>query len=169
PIIAMSAGARLEDRERCLSAGMDSYLAKPVNKDALLALIGGLITDNPPLREDTLQSAVIEELATFGEDYLAQLIDDFLEESCVQLAELRAARESGDHAAVGRIAHSVRGSSSQLGGQRLARSCQELETKATSGDCALQADDLQDVELSHAQLRGALSRRSRRVRPSGDH
>jgi CheY-like chemotaxis protein len=40
PIIAMTAGARQEDRERCLAEGMDSYLAKPVNKDALLALVG---------------------------------------------------------------------------------------------------------------------------------
>ena len=39
PIIAMTAGARLEDQERCLDAGMDSYLSKPVDKDALLALV----------------------------------------------------------------------------------------------------------------------------------
>jgi two-component system sensor histidine kinase/response regulator len=39
PIIAMTAGARQEDRERCLAEGMDSYVSKPVNKDALLALV----------------------------------------------------------------------------------------------------------------------------------
>jgi two-component system sensor histidine kinase/response regulator len=44
PIIAMTAGARREDRERCLAAGMDSYLAKPVSKDALLSLVGRFVT-----------------------------------------------------------------------------------------------------------------------------
>jgi CheY-like chemotaxis protein len=39
PIIAMTAGARREDQERCLAGGMDSYLSKPVSKDALLAVV----------------------------------------------------------------------------------------------------------------------------------
>jgi two-component system sensor histidine kinase/response regulator len=43
PIIAMTAAARQEDRERCLAEGMDSYLAKPVNKATLLALVGQFV------------------------------------------------------------------------------------------------------------------------------
>jgi two-component system sensor histidine kinase/response regulator len=43
PIIAMTAAARQEDRERCLAEGMDSYLAKPVNMAALLALVGQFV------------------------------------------------------------------------------------------------------------------------------
>jgi PAS domain S-box-containing protein len=47
PIIAMTAGARREDRDRCLAEGMDSYLAKPVNKDALLALVARSVKRGP--------------------------------------------------------------------------------------------------------------------------
>jgi len=47
PVIAMTAGARREDRERCLAAGMDNYLAKPVSKDALLALVGRYARGEP--------------------------------------------------------------------------------------------------------------------------
>lgn len=43
PIIALTAGARREDHERCLAEGMDSYLAKPVSKDALLAMVAGAL------------------------------------------------------------------------------------------------------------------------------
>jgi two-component system, sensor histidine kinase and response regulator len=39
PIIAMTAGARREDRERCMAAGMDNYVAKPVSREVLLALV----------------------------------------------------------------------------------------------------------------------------------
>ncbi len=44
-IIAMTAGARPEDRARCLAEGMDGYLAKPVRKDALLALVARSVNE----------------------------------------------------------------------------------------------------------------------------
>ena len=112
------------------------------------------------IEEDTLESAVIEELATFGEDFLAQLVDQFLRETDVLLGELRTARETGDHAAAGRIAHSLKGSSSQIGGRRLALSCNELEANATSPEgLSEREDDLHDVEKSYDELRRALTRR----------
>jgi CheY-like chemotaxis protein len=48
PIIAMTAGALRDDRERCLAEGMDGYLAKPVSKEALLALVARFVKDGAP-------------------------------------------------------------------------------------------------------------------------
>lgn len=47
----MTAGARQEDRDRCLAEGMDSYISKPVSKDALLALVARSV------RSDSLSNA----------------------------------------------------------------------------------------------------------------
>ena len=44
----MTAGARVEDRDRCLAEGMDGYLAKPISKDTLLALVAQFMNDGPP-------------------------------------------------------------------------------------------------------------------------
>jgi CheY-like chemotaxis protein len=46
PIIAITAGARREDQERCLAAGMDTYLSKPFNKSTLLAMVSSSLRDN---------------------------------------------------------------------------------------------------------------------------
>lgn len=51
PVIAMTAGARREDRDRCLAEGMDGYLAKPVSKDALLAMVGRYVNAAPAVAE----------------------------------------------------------------------------------------------------------------------
>jgi CheY-like chemotaxis protein len=52
PIIGVTAGAREEDRQRCLATGMDAYLSKPLDKDALLALVAHSVkhgsAKNPP-------------------------------------------------------------------------------------------------------------------------
>ena len=57
PIIAMTAGARREDRKRCLAAGMDGYLAKPVSKDALLAMVQRCVVKHPVVAMSRLASA----------------------------------------------------------------------------------------------------------------
>ncbi|MDQ1695164.1 MAG: two-component system, sensor histidine kinase and response regulator, partial [Frankiaceae bacterium] len=135
PIIALTAGARKEDRERCLAQGMDSYLSKPLRKDVFLDLVAKTVKSGPiatgPLEaahsavaEVMIDPAVVEELAALaagGEpDFLPNLIGQFARETESRLVELREAVETGDGAAAGRIAHIIQGSGSQLGGRRLA-------------------------------------------------
>jgi CheY-like chemotaxis protein/HPt (histidine-containing phosphotransfer) domain-containing protein len=173
PIVALTAGARQEDRERCLAEGMDGYLAKPISKDALLALVArsmnrGAASINSKARvghtsaaEFAIDHAEFDELRLLAvateHDFVTHLIDQFVEETDLLLRDLREASSNGDASAVGHIAHSIKGSGAQLGGRRLALSCDRLEETATTGGLSHSPDDLAQVERDYTELRDALT------------
>ena len=174
PIIAMTAGARAEDRERCLAEGMDGYVAKPVSKETLLALVArsvgrAPVTDmTPPPAEGgsdddlTIDRSIFDELRLLGDateqDFLAELVGQFVSDTEPQLVELRRAMETFDAPAVGRIAHSIKGSGDQLGGRRLAHACARLEEMASTDSLAEGATSLQEVEYNYQDLCRTLTR-----------
>ena len=175
PIIAMTAGARREDRERCLAEGMDSYpTSRPVGKDALLALLlrsihpitpkpappPSLTTDETAI-EATIDPEIFDELrllgARAGEDLVGDVTDQFIRDTEVLLVQLRDAFEVGDAFATGRIAHTIRGSSIQLGGRQLAASCAGLESQAVAGSLPDDEVRLKAVETDYRELRRELT------------
>jgi response regulator RpfG family c-di-GMP phosphodiesterase len=177
PIIALTAGARREDRERCLAEGMDSYLAKPVSKDALLAMVARSIklasasdagrAVARPL-ETTLDVSVFDELSVLSEeseqDLVGELIEQFIVDIDPMLVELRDAVTDGDSLAVGRIANVIRASSDQLGGRRFATACGRLERAATTGRLADGGDAMDELESDYEVLRQTLVEHAAGVR-----
>jgi CheY-like chemotaxis protein len=147
PIIALTASARREDRERCLAAGMDSYLAKPVSREVLLALLARTVqndapatptppTGRPAVTEVAIDGAVSDKLSLLAAHVpgvLAELIDQFVRETEPRLVGLRAALEAGDAGTAGSISHLIKESGSQLGGRRLVLSCDRLKATAWAG------------------------------------
>jgi CheY-like chemotaxis protein len=110
--------------------------------------------------EVTIDLVVFDELRACGEsarsDFLAELIHQFARDTEPLLVQLREAFEIGDAAAVGRIAHSVKGSAGQLGGRRLALACDRLEQRSVAGRLLGSETDLETIESGYRELRRAL-------------
>jgi HPt (histidine-containing phosphotransfer) domain-containing protein len=167
PILALTAGAGADERARCLAEGMDGYLAKPLTKALLLALVARFVGTGEAGREPTepveptVDLEVLDELRRIGvrsdQDLLGDLTAVFLEESEPLVVSLRSSFEAGDAADVGRLAHLLRGSSGQLGGRRLSQACGRLEQNAADGGLDDGDGALRDVEVGFGDLCRALA------------
>jgi light-regulated signal transduction histidine kinase (bacteriophytochrome)/CheY-like chemotaxis protein len=147
PIIAMTANAMSGDREKCLAAGMNDHVAKPVNPAELFATLARWIVPAHPNVD--LASEVVPEVASpvrlpnlpginvesavqrLGGNvtvYLG-LIDKFRRRYRNSLTEIRLAMLEGDRKLAERLAHTLKGIAGNLGADNLHRKLQDLESE----------------------------------------
>jgi CheY-like chemotaxis protein len=138
-IIAMTANARADNREKCLQAGMDDYINKPVElRELEAALHRGLTCDSArqALEEviDPVVIAGLRQLRVPGKpEPLAELIDLFLHEAPTQIDALEKAVSENNETSLARAfsaASALKGSASNLGARKLAALCDEIEQTA---------------------------------------
>jgi two-component system, sensor histidine kinase and response regulator len=181
PIIAVTGSASAADRQRCLSAGMDDYLAKPFTLKSLAEVLarcapeeplGGVLADHSPadsaseaereLAVDTCPPALdaqvvarLERLGeTVGEDLVGQLATLFMDDATLRMDGLREAVAADDAGAVLRSAHTLSGSSANIGATDLAGLYATLATN--SGDRDGRVHLVESIEVELARVRTAL-------------
>ncbi len=164
PIIAMTAHAMTGDRERCLEAGMDAYISKPLRPRELLDMLAAIgnaasgpsedteSADELPFDREALLARVEGDVALLG-----RMIELFGTQSARLLADLRAAFEQGNAPQVERAAHKLRGTVANLGGATAAHLARQLETLGREGRLVEAAPLLGDLECAVDQLRQILA------------
>ncbi len=144
PIIAMTASAMKGDREKCLEAGMDDYVSKPVTPEGLQAVLRRWVGAPAAPAEraaaasrtagDLLDEVIVGSLMSVDDDgtLMDEVVATFLKIAPVRLAAIRKAAKDNP-AQLERAAHSFLGSCGNLGCRRMADLCARLEVLGRSG------------------------------------
>jgi CheY-like chemotaxis protein/HPt (histidine-containing phosphotransfer) domain-containing protein len=186
PIIAMTAHAMQGDRERCMEAGMSDYITKPVSPEALSDVlkkwlpkehyesknrndekemvkkkidpVGGpssLITDHSPVIFD--RAGLMARL--MNDNHLARMVvESFFEDIPRQIDLLKGYLETGDDSGVEHQAHTIKGASANVGGDRLRMVAHLIEKAAKAGDLNAVRGHIPELEAQFDTLHQAMAK-----------
>jgi CheY-like chemotaxis protein/anti-sigma regulatory factor (Ser/Thr protein kinase) len=172
-IVAMTANAMEGDRELCVAAGMDDYVAKPIRVEELVGALGrcrprgeaaprGSAAPEKAPAADVLDRSVIDGLgATMGREFAVELIDTFIADARELVAALRRSLAGTDRDAFRRAAHTLKSTGESLGAFALAAQARELEVVGQAGrlhEVGDRVDRLADMYERVARALGEIRR-----------
>lgn len=165
PIVAMTAHAMAGDRDRCLAAGMDSYVAKPLRPQELVDAVEHAAERQPAAARDHRPLAVdmafdmdrARERLGGDRRLLSEIISIFSAEAPVMMAAIRKTAADGDAEGLRRAAHALKGALGTLDAPRAFQTAQRVEDLARRGELADVASPLADLERDMMELARALA------------
>ena len=192
-IIAMTAYAMASDRKKCLDAGMDDYISKPIQLQELIRALQRcpsvtLPPSNLPAGEhkgDThastsqklspersrranpspsiLNPKVLQSLRQIAGDRFHHILNDYLEDTAQLLQGIQVAILAGDSEAIRQSAHALRSSSANLGATALSQLCKELEAIGRAGTTDGASALLEKIEQEYETVKVALYLENERI------
>jgi two-component system, sensor histidine kinase and response regulator len=166
PIIATTASAMNEDRDRCLEAGMDAYLAKPIERTALFEAMDMLLrvsntekngSDRARPTDPVFDAAAALESLDGDFDLLREIIGISQVQFTKHLQYIRDGVATGDPKLVERAAHALKGTAANLLATGVVQASSDLEEMGRAGSLAGSQEALQSVEEEISKLERALS------------
>jgi CheY-like chemotaxis protein/HPt (histidine-containing phosphotransfer) domain-containing protein len=158
PIIALTANVMSEDRERCIAAGMDAHLCKPIDVTQLANCLERFLTAPPAVAAVDL--AALRALTDGDADFERELIATFIASGDKNLADILAALGARDYETIARRAHSLKSASANIHALTLAETAARLEA-------AVRRQSLDEVDGLVRQLGEHLSHVNAQLRLAG--
>ncbi len=164
PIIAMTAHAMQGDRQLCIEAGMNDYITKPVSPQSLAEVLDKWLPKENDDRcaEIIRHSSLIFDRAGMmarlmdDENLARMVVEEFLKDIPLRIAALKGYLETGDAAGAERQAHTIKGASANMGGERLRDVAFEIEKTARIGDLNAAWIQIAELETQFHQLNRAM-------------